>query len=151
MVNTKFLCLQIEKHLNWKNHIEQMIPKLSAACYAIRLMVHISNINTHINLLCIFHSDIKYWIIFGGNISNSENILILPKKVARIMVGAQPRTLRRSLFKQLVIPPVPWQYILTLMNFIIADQENFQTNSSIHNINTRNKHNLHSPNAKPFW
>ena len=33
------------------------------------------------------------------------------------------------------------------MNFIINDHEIFQINSSIHNINTRNKHNLHTPNA----
>jgi hypothetical protein len=33
------------------------------------------------------------------------------------------------------------------MNFIVNNQENFQTNSSIHNINTRNKHHLHRPNA----
>jgi hypothetical protein len=32
-------------------------------------------------------------------------------------------------------------------NFIISNQENFQTNSSIHNINTWNKHHLHRPNA----
>ena len=35
------------------NPIEQVIPKLSGAWYAIRSMVHISNINTQINLLCI--------------------------------------------------------------------------------------------------
>jgi len=46
MVNAKFLGLQIDNHRNWKNHIEQMVPKLSAACYAFRSMVHISNINT---------------------------------------------------------------------------------------------------------
>ena len=34
------------------------------------------------------------------------------------------------------------------MNFIISNKEIFQTNSSIHNINTRNKHHLHRPNAK---
>ena len=33
------------------------------------------------------------------------------------------------------------------MSFIINNQEIFQTNSSIRNINTRNKHNLHRPNA----
>jgi hypothetical protein len=27
MVNTEFLGLQIDKNLNWKNYIEQMIPK----------------------------------------------------------------------------------------------------------------------------
>jgi len=65
------------------------------------------------------------------------------------MVGAQLRTSHRGLFKQLMIPLVLCKYILTLMNFIITDQENFQTNSSMHHINTRNKHHLHSPNANP--
>jgi hypothetical protein len=34
-----------------------------------------------------------------------------------------------------------------LMTFIISNQRMFQTNSCIHNISTRNKHHLHSPNA----
>jgi hypothetical protein len=46
MVNMKFLGLQIDNHLNWKDHVKQMIPKLSAARYAVRSMVHINNINT---------------------------------------------------------------------------------------------------------
>jgi len=41
-VNTKFVGLQIDNHIIWKNHTEEMIPNLSAACYAIRSMVHIS-------------------------------------------------------------------------------------------------------------
>jgi len=49
------------------------------------------------------------------------------------MAGAQPRTPCRSIFKQLEILPVPWQYILSLMNFIVN--------------NTRNKHCLCRPNA----
>ena len=28
-MNTKFLGLHIDKHKNWRNHIEQMIPKWS--------------------------------------------------------------------------------------------------------------------------
>ena len=36
-------------------------------------------------------------------------------------------------------------YILSLMNFIM--KENFQTNSFTPNINTRNTHHLHTPNA----
>jgi hypothetical protein len=38
------------------------------------------------------------------------------------MAGAQPRTSCRSLFKQLEIPAVPCQYILSLMNFVIYNQ-----------------------------
>ena len=43
-VNTKFCGVPIDYHLNWKNHLEEMIPKLSGACYAIRLMVQISSL-----------------------------------------------------------------------------------------------------------
>jgi len=45
-INTKLLVLQTDNHLNWKNNIERIIPKLSEAFYAFRLIVHISNINT---------------------------------------------------------------------------------------------------------
>jgi hypothetical protein len=44
--NTKFLGLQIDNHLNWKNHIDQLVPKLSGACYTVRSMLHISNTDT---------------------------------------------------------------------------------------------------------
>jgi hypothetical protein len=61
------------------------------------------------------------------------------------MVGAHPRTSCRSLFKKLEILPVPCQYIFSLMNFLVDNKENSQTNSSIHSINTSNKHHLHRP------
>jgi hypothetical protein len=32
-VNTKFVGLQTDNHLNRTNYIEKLIPKLSAACY----------------------------------------------------------------------------------------------------------------------
>jgi len=63
---TKFIGLQIENHINWKNHIEEMIHKLSGACYSIRWMGHISNINTLISIYYAhFHSIIKYGKILG--------------------------------------------------------------------------------------
>ena len=64
------------------------------------------------------------------------------------MAAAQPRTSSKSLFKESKNLPVPCQYILSLMNFIINNQESFQTNSPIHNINTQNKHHLRRPNVK---
>ena len=67
------------------------------------------------------------------------------------MVGAQPGTSCKSVFKQPKTLPDPYQYILSLMSFIINNLDIFQTNSSIHNINMRNKHHhLHRPNANHF-
>jgi hypothetical protein len=42
----KFLGIQIDNHLTWENHIDQIIPKLSAACYTVRQMYHICNNDT---------------------------------------------------------------------------------------------------------
>jgi hypothetical protein len=42
LVNTKF----IGNHLNWKDHIDKLVPKLRGAHYAIISMLHISNTNT---------------------------------------------------------------------------------------------------------
>ena len=92
---------------------------------------------------------ISYRIVMGANSSNSGKIFTLQKKIVRIMAGAQPRTSCRSLFtKKFEILPVPCQYILSLIKFFANNQETFKTNSSIHNINTRNKHYFHRPNAK---
>ena len=62
------------------------------------------------------------------------------------MAGAKPRTSCRSLQNQIEILPVPCQYTLSIMSFIFNNQEIFQTNSSTHNINIRNKLHLHRPN-----
>jgi hypothetical protein len=43
--------------------------------------------------------------------------------------------------------PVPCQYILPLMSFIIINQEIFERNAPVHTINTRNKNHLCRPNA----
>ena len=74
-------------------------------------------------------------------------IFTLQKRIIRIMAGAHPRTLCRRLFKKLEILSVPSQYIYSLMSFFIGNQEKFETNSSVHNINTRNKHHFHRPVA----
>jgi hypothetical protein len=117
----------LDKHLNWKDHIDQIIPKLSAACYVARQMYHISNNNTLKSIyFAYFHCIWKYGIIFWGNSSNSRKIFTLQNKIIRIMVGAHPRTSCRRLFTKLEILPVPSQYIHSLMNFFVSNQENLQ-------------------------
>ena len=101
-----------------------MIPKLSAACSALSSMVHISNINTLKSIYyAYFHSIIKYGIIFWGNSSNSGKIFTLQKKIVSITVGAQSTASCRILYQQLEIQAVPYQYMLSLVQFIISNQE----------------------------
>ena len=41
--STKFLGIHIDNHTNWKNHIEQILPKLGAACFLIGNYIEICN------------------------------------------------------------------------------------------------------------
>jgi hypothetical protein len=59
-VNSKFL------DLHWKDHIDQMIPKLGGACYTATLMFHISNINTLKSMYCAYFHSYKVWNNFLG-------------------------------------------------------------------------------------
>ena len=85
-LNTIFLGLQIDNHINWKNDTEKTIPKLGGASYAIRLMVHISNKNTLKSIYyAYFHSIMEYGKIVWCNSTNSGKIFTLQKKIIRIM------------------------------------------------------------------
>jgi len=44
--------------------------------------------------------------------------------------------------------PLQSQYILSLLLFLVDNGDYFKVNSEIHNINTRNKSNLHPPVSK---
>jgi len=86
-VNTKCLCLQIENHLKWKNHIDQLIPTLSEACYKVRSAFHISKIMPFKSTyFAYFHSMTKYGTICWGNSFNSRVIFTLQKKPAIFIV-----------------------------------------------------------------
>jgi hypothetical protein len=70
------------------------------------------------------------------------------KSYSSVMVGAHPRTPCRSIFKKSEISlPVLCQCILLVMNFFV-NNHNFQTNLSVHSVNTKNNHHLQRPVAK---
>jgi len=48
-------------------------------------------------------------------------------------------------FKQLDILPIPCLNILSLMNFVVNNPDKFQTNLSVHSLNTRQKNHQHRP------
>jgi len=71
--NTKFLGLDIDSSLSWKNHTEQMMFKLSRACYAIRYVKHfISQDTLRTIYFSYFHFILLYGIIFWGNSAYSS-------------------------------------------------------------------------------
>jgi hypothetical protein len=129
VTNFKFLGLHIDNHLNWRRHIEWILPKLSAACYTIRKLSHVLNIDVLKTVyFANFHSVVEYGMIFWGNSSNIGHVFLLQKKVIRIMVGASSRCSCRSLFRKLDILTLPCLYNYSLMLFVLKSMDNYQTN-----------------------
>jgi len=63
--NTKFLGLVFTNSLSWKDHITQLIPKLSKACYVLRCIRPFMSQDALKSIYySYFHSLITYGIIF---------------------------------------------------------------------------------------
>jgi len=63
------------------------------------------------------------------------------------MSGPEPRASCRGLFRKHEILPVPCQYTLSLMLFIIDNPNNFQTGLEMCGLHTRSKNQLFIPVA----
>jgi hypothetical protein len=62
------------------------------------------------------------------------------------MEGTKRRASCRELFKKCNILPLASKFLFSLLSFVV-DTEKFQTNSDIHNISTRYRHNFRVPNT----
>ena len=122
--------------------------KLRSACYVMRLVKPYVKANTlKVIYYSYFHSTMTYVLIFWGNSPDSIKIFKLQKKIIRIMMGCRSRNSCRKLFPNLEILPLPSQYSLSLLLFMIRNKNQFQVNSEIHQINTRQHANLHQPSV----
>jgi hypothetical protein len=95
-----------------------------------------------------FHLDMSYGIMFWGNSSHSCMIFRLQKKAIRIMEGCGNRVSCRNLFKKLEILTLMSQYIIISANVCSSKQKIFfLTNDESHNIDSRQRNDLHLPQA----
>ena len=63
------------------------------------------------------------------------------------MEGCGNRVSCRNLFKKLEILTLMSQYILSLLMFVVQNKKYFLTNNESHNIDTRQRNDLHLPQA----
>jgi hypothetical protein len=76
----KFLVLCISRTMDWRVHIDHLIPNLSSAWYAIRtLIIQMSQEMLIMTRYAYFHSLIANGIIFSGNSPNGIHIFKFQK------------------------------------------------------------------------
>ena len=94
-----------------------------------------------------FHSIIRYGIIFWGNATNSCKVFLKKNGWGgnKNCLEQNQEHLVEVCLGKLEILPVPCQYILSLILFIIDNPNNFQTSLEIHGLHTRSKNQLFVP------
>jgi hypothetical protein len=88
-----------------------------------------------------FHSVMTDGLLFWGHAMDSIKIFRLQKKIIRIMMGYRSR----KLFFNLDILPLPSQYILSLLLFVIRNKNQFLINFKVHHIDTWQHANFQQP------
>jgi hypothetical protein len=147
--NTKFLGLELDKNISWKNHVQKIIPQLSSACYLVRRMYPCCNSDTlKMIYFAYFHTVMEYGIILWGVSVESKRIFQQQKRIIRIMTGSTSRISCRTLVQKLEILTLTSQYILSSLRFLSSNLEFFTFNTSVHNIDTRLKLKLHKPTVR---
>jgi hypothetical protein len=95
--------MHIDNHMNWKNYVEQILPELSVAWFLIRNLIPILNPDIlHMVDFAYFHIVLQYGIIFWENSTCALQVFKLQKSVVRVISGVGPRSLCRSLFRELI-------------------------------------------------
>ena len=84
--------------------------------------------------------------LFGGHCSESIKIYRL-QKIIRIMMGCRSTDYCKKLFFNLEIFPLPSQYTLSLLLFMIRNKNQFLVNSEVYHIDTRQHAKCHQPSA----
>ena len=143
----KFLGLELDKFLHWKNHIDKLLPKLSSACFVIRPMLsHCNTTTTKMIYFSYFHSILEYGIAFWANSNESDKVFKLQKRVIRL-TGNNVRTSCRPLFPRLGIMTLSSQYIFSLMRFLSRNLQLYIVNFIIHNYSKRYRIQLQTPST----
>jgi hypothetical protein len=80
--NITFLRIHINDTINWKNHIENILPKLSMACQAMRIIKpYMSLESLKLVYHCSFKSIINSGLPFWGISPHSKQIFIMQKRI----------------------------------------------------------------------
>lgn len=147
-----FLGLTIDKQLNWKKHIDKVYGKISRA---IGILNRLKNfIPLHIKLTIynsLILSHINYCILAWG--SNLNRIEKQQKKAIRIITCSKYNAHTEPLLKTLNLLKATDIFTLAKLKFYHRFVNNqhpsylqnlpLQSNTSVHNYNTRNSNNIH--------
>lgn len=157
--STRFLGVNVDENLSWREHIDWVSKKINKSIGIIRKIGHLVTRNC---LLTLYYSLIYPYlsycsIVWASTFHTSlHRILVFQKRFVRIATRSEPRTSSGPLFQKLKILSVYNLNIFQICVFIykiyssegnIPEQFKvyFKKNSLVHSYSTRQSSDLHLP------
>ena len=144
---TKFLGITIDSKLNFSSHITSLARKLSAGCYAIRVVSkNLNHAMARSLYFSIIESNLRYGIAFWGFASNQlmQMVFVLQKRALRYLCGLNFRDHCREYFIK--------EGILTLASIFILESttlihKKYKSNQNSHRTRYSNELRLPIPRS----
>lgn len=144
----KFLGVILDENLNWSAHCSSIVKKLNSACFAIRTIFYLTNVQTaKLVYHSHFESHIRYGIAFWGCSSAANKVFLVQKRAIRYMCGLKPKSYIQphctEYFKKHNILTLYSLFILEAVSIVKINQQSQIYNYNIHSYNTRQKGDFH--------
>jgi hypothetical protein len=117
------ILVTIDNTLAWKQPTEQVLQRLSAACYALRSLKSYKSPEIMKLLYYIyFHSSMSYRILFWRNSTASTKVFRMQNRAIRIITRSKNKGSCRDPFKSFKILLFHSQYILLFLLFVVENK-----------------------------
>lgn len=121
------LGIEIDTHLNWKEHVEKIKSKLSRFTYALYELKISTDFNTAVSAYYAYaYSWLSYGIILWGNSTEVNNLFLIQKKCMRILANINNMESCKPLFVKYNILTVTCIYILEISKFVRHNKNLFE-------------------------
>ena len=153
---TKFLGVQIDKCLTWRNHIQYIKGKIARGLGIICKARKFLDQTTLLTLYnCFILPYLTYCIEVWGLTFKSyvDPLIKIQKKALRIITGKHRLAHTKPLFEDLKVLTIEKLYVYAIQMFMFKFNNSqlphifhdfFVLNTDIHNYNTRQSHNFHT-------
>lgn len=140
---TKFLGIDVDDKLNWKNQIERICNKLNRFSYALGKLKNIASRKTALTAYFAYvESVLRYGVIIWGNSTNLNKSFIAQKKCIRSIMGVAQDKSCRPFFHLLNILPLACLYIMEAAIFVKQNLSIFTKTKDVTSRNLRNTNTL---------
>lgn len=115
----KFLGIQIDSRLTWKDQIMVLLKKLSTKCFVIWQLRNLVDIHTlKLYYFAYIHSLLSYCIVCWGNSCHINEVFLSQKKIVRTMTSKNRFDSCIEIFKDLKIMTVYSLYIYKCLLYV---------------------------------